>query len=339
MPSIVLTEPFQVSVADTPKPTPAAGEALLKMVYGGVCGSDLASYRGVSPYVSYPRTLGHEFSAEVVEVGDNPHGIRPGMLVTALPYFACGTCRGCRLGKPNACRNNQTMGVQREGAFSTWFTLPTERIYDGTGIDPRALALVEPFAISHHAVTQGKVGPGDKVLVFGAGAIGILAAVAARSRGAEAWIADISQEKLDRAVEQFGLDGGLNSANADEMSARVAELTGGDGFDVTIEAAGAAAAFEAAVEHTATLGRVVEVGVSSQRANFDQTMLQRKELTMVGSRGATAADFAACLALVREGDVDLTRLVTFETPAAEAPDAFTRLHRESAVVTKVLFRF
>lgn len=339
MPSIVLNEPFSVSVAESATPSVGQGEALLRMVFGGVCGSDLAAYRGTSAYVSYPRTLGHEFSAEVVEVGENPHGIRPGMLVTGLPYFACGRCRACRLDTPNACIHNETMGVQREGAFSTLFTLPTERIYDGTGIDPRALALVEPFSISYHAISQAKVEAGEKVLVFGAGAIGILAAVAAKSRGAEAYIADIAPDKVRTAVAAFGLDGGLDSGDPGALASRVGEITGGDGFDVTVEAAGAAPAFAAAVEHAGSLGRVVEVGVSTQSGPFNATVLQRKELVLVGSRGATAADFAATMELARSGFVDLTQLVTFEADAADAADALDRLHRESAVTTKALFRF
>ena len=105
-------------------PRPKEGEALLKMICGGICGSDLASYRGMSAYVSYPRTIGHEFAAEVVEVGDNVYGIKPGMIVTGNPYFNCGTCYSCRRGMVNCCVRNETMGVQREGAFSDYLTMP-----------------------------------------------------------------------------------------------------------------------------------------------------------------------------------------------------------------------
>ena len=119
MRAIVLPEPWKAVTAEREIPVPKQGEALLKMVCGGICGSDLASYRGQSAYVSYPRTIGHEFAAEVVEVGENPYGIKKGMLVTGNPYFNCGTCYSCRRGYVNACIHNETMGVQREGATTS----------------------------------------------------------------------------------------------------------------------------------------------------------------------------------------------------------------------------
>ena len=199
MKAIVITEPGKAVTDEQERPEAAKGEALLKMLVGGVCGSDLASFRGASAYVSYPRTIGHEFAAEVVAVEDNPYGIRPGMVVTGNPYFNCGKCYSCRRGFVNCCVNNQTMGVQREGAFSEYFTMPVERLYDGRGIAPESLALIEPFCISYHGVSRADVQPGDKVLVIGAGAIGILAGVAARSFGAEVHITDIAKDKLELA--------------------------------------------------------------------------------------------------------------------------------------------
>ena len=150
MNAVVISEPRRAAAQRIPIPTPQKGEALLKMLVGGVCGSDLASYRGQSAYVSYPRVIGHEFAAQVVEAEPNEYGITPGMIVTGNPYFNCGQCYSCRRGYVNACVNNQTMGVQREGAFSEYFTMPLERLYNGQGIPPEALALIEPFCISYH---------------------------------------------------------------------------------------------------------------------------------------------------------------------------------------------
>lgn len=336
---VVLTEPGLVQLVDAPIPTPEPGEALLRMRFGGVCGSDLASYRGISAYVSYPRVLGHEFSAEVVEVGANDHGITPGMLVTALPYFNCGVCFPCRRGRINACVANQTMGVQRDGAFSELFTMPIDRIYDGSNIDPRALALIEPFSISYHGVGRIPLGEGDRVLVFGAGAIGILATVSAKSRGARVYVTDISAVKVEAAVQNFGLDGGFVNDSPESLRANVERITGGDGFDATVEAVGLPAAFLGCVEATASGGHVVVIGVSKSSADFNPTELQRKELTVVGSRAATRSDFEATMALVRDRHVDLGPLVTREFSAQDAPQAFEDLDRNSADITKLLIRF
>lgn len=248
MRAIVLPEPWKAVTAEREIPVPKQGEALLKMVCGGICGSDLASYRGQSAYVSYPRTIGHEFAAEVVEVGENPYGIKKGMLVTGNPYFNCGTCYSCRRGYVNACIHNETMGVQREGAFSDYFTMPVERLFDGAGIDPKELALVEPFCISYHGVSRAELKPGDKVLIFGAGAIGILAGVAAKSFGAKAYITDIAEEKVKKAVNDFGLDGGFVNDSPEKLTEFIGTVTGGDGFDATVEAVGAPATFLACVK-------------------------------------------------------------------------------------------
>ena len=203
MRAIVIQSPWNAAAVEREIPRPKEGEALLKMICGGICGSDLASYRGMSAYVSYPRTIGHEFAAEVVEVGDNVYGIKPGMIVTGNPYFNCGTCYSCRRGMVNCCVRNETMGVQREGAFSDYLTMPVGRLYDGQGIDPKELALIEPFCISCHGVSRASVKPGDKVLVFGAGAIGILAGVAAKSFGARVYITDIAGERWKRRSGTF----------------------------------------------------------------------------------------------------------------------------------------
>ena len=182
MKAICIEEPGKVVVKDIDKPVRKPGEALLKMLYGGICGSDLGSYRGANAYVSYPRIPGHELAAEIVEIDENDKGLKPGMIVTCNPYFNCGSCYSCRRGLVNACTDNQTMGVQREGGFAEYITMPIERIYDGKGLPAKTLALIEPFCISWHGVSRADVKAGERVLVVGAGTIGVLAAVAAKAK-------------------------------------------------------------------------------------------------------------------------------------------------------------
>lgn len=339
MQSIMLHSPREIDVVDVPAPIPAAGEALLRMRFGGVCGSDLAAFLGTSAYISYPRTIGHEISAEVISIPENVDGIVAGDLVTVNPYFNCGECYPCRRDVLNACVNNQTMGVQREGAFGELFTIPAERVFAGSGIDARSLALIEPFSISFHGVSRADLTPGDRVLVFGAGAIGIFAALSAKSRGAKVWITDISQEKVDAAVANFGLDGGFVNNSQAAADAQIASITGGDGFDLTVEATGIAPVFVSAVNAAASRGTVLVIGVSKLGVDFNPTEIQRKELTILGSRGATRADFMATMALVRSGDVDLAPLISREVSAADAKLAFAEFERDYSQITKLLFRF
>ena len=183
MKAVVIKKPGEIELVEKEIPRLNKGEALLKIKYCGICGSDVATYTGNQPFATYPRIPGHEFSAEVVEVAEEDSPIKPGMIVTANPYFNCKKCYSCRRGKVNCCEDNQTMGVQRDGAFCEYVAMPVERIFPGNGIDAPILALVEPFSIGYHAIKRGSVKKGDNLLVIGAGPIGIFAAISAKMAG------------------------------------------------------------------------------------------------------------------------------------------------------------
>ena len=336
MKAIVITEPRKVEIREIEKPVRKEGEALLKLLYGGICGSDLNTFRGTSAYVSYPRIPGHEFSAEIVEIGENNSNLKVGDKVTCNPYFNCGTCYSCKRGLVNCCTSNQTMGVQREGAFAQYITMPLERIYKSE-IDPMELALVEPFCISQHGTTRGSVTKGDKVLVIGAGTIGVLAALSASLKGAEVYIADISPDKLEYA-KKFGVKGVVNSYKENAIEDAVAKFTNGDGFDVTIEAVGLASTFQQAIDAAAFGGRVVLIGVSKQHLDFDFTIIQRKELNVFGSRNAFKNDFMEIIELVKK-DTPLKDIVTNVYDAGDIEKAFTEFDANAGSMLKVVIDF
>lgn len=202
---VYIEEPERIQVLEREMPVPGPGEALLRIKYCGICGSDVATYTGNQPFTTYPRIPGHEFSAEIIEINGDAPGLKPGMVVTANPYFNCGQCYSCRKGKVNCCQQNQTMGVQRDGSFAEYVTMPIGRIIDGRGLPADLLALVEPFSISYHAVKRGEVSDHDKVLVVGAGPIGIFAMMAAKLRGATVYITDVLEKRLQLALEMGGM--------------------------------------------------------------------------------------------------------------------------------------
>ena len=278
MKTIIIPEPGKVEIIDTPMPAPKPGEALLKVLCGGICGSDLGTYRGTFAYASYPRIPGHEFSAEIVDVNGDAPNLKKGMVVTANPYFNCGKCYSCERGLVNCCEHNETLGAQRDGAFSEYVCIPVERIYDGKGLSPDVLAAIEPFCISYHgAVTRGKVKAGDKVLVIGSGTIGVLAAIAAKSQGAEVYISDVAEKKMNYAVETFGLNGGIFNDGTENFIKKCFETTNGHGFDVAIEAVGLPQTFQAAIDAAAFGANVVLIGVGKKNLDFNFTLLQKKE--------------------------------------------------------------
>lgn len=338
MKAIVIPEAGRVEIQERPMVSRKKGEALLKLLYGGVCGSDLGTYRGTNLYTAYPCVIGHEFSAEVVEVEPNEFGIKEGMLVTCNPYFNCGTCYSCRRGLVNCCTGNQTMGVQREGAFAEYISMPIERIYEANGIEPKLLALIEPFCISNHAVSRAAVKPGDRVLVMGCGTIGLLAAVSAKLHGGEVYISDISEDKLAYA-EKLGIDHTILNESKEKLMEAVLDATAGDYFDVCIEATGVPEAFINCIDAAAFQGRVVDVGVSKRNADFKYTEIQRKELNIMGSRAALKSDFIETINYVKSGKTDLSKIISREYAAADAKKAFEDLDKNSGSILKMIFKF
>ena len=348
MKAIYINAPGDVSIKEIDMPVRKKGEALLKLLYGGICGSDLGSYRGTFAYFSYPRIPGHEFSAEIVEIDENDRGLEKGMIVTCNPYFNCGGCYSCKSGVVNACMDNQTMGCQRDGAFCEYITMPIERIYDGRGLDAKVLAAIEPFCISYHGVQRAVIHKGEKVLVIGAGTIGVLAANAAKALGGEVWLCDVAEEKLRYANDTFGFAGTFVNSGADAFSKAVADVTGSiniggnevpNGFDVCIEAVGLPSTFQNCIDAAAFGGKVVLIGVGKKNLDFNFTLIQKKELNVYGSRNALPEDFIELIDLVGEGKVDLEKIVTNVYPFDEAPRAFEEFSRNSANMLKVMIDF
>lgn len=339
MKAMYINAPGQIEIKEAEMPVRKKGEVLLKLLYGGICGSDLGSYRGTFAYFDYPRTPGHEFSAEVIEADDdNSYGIKPGMIVTCNPYFNCGHCYSCEHGIVNACMDNQTMGVQREGAFQEYITMPVERVYDGKGLDAKTLAAIEPFCISYHGVSRAGVKEGDIVLVVGAGTIGVLAAIAAKARGAKVYIADVAAGKLKMA-EEFGVDGTILNSSPEEFEKQVAEITGGNGFDVTIEAVGLPSTFQNCIDGACFGGRMVLIGVGKKNLDFNFTMIQKKELNVFGSRNALKKDFLELIDLVKEGKAPLEKVITDVYAFRDAAQAFKDFSNNQGDMLKVMLDF
>ena len=345
MKAIYINAPGQVEIRDIPMPVRKKGEALLKLLYGGICGSDLGSYRGTFAYFSYPRIPGHEFSAEIVEIDENEYGLEKGMIVTCNPYFNCGHCYCCSRGIVNACMDNQTMGCQRDGAFCEYITMPLERIYDGKGLSPKALAAIEPFCISYHGVQRSGIQKGDKVLVVGAGTIGVLAANAAKALGGEVYLCDVAEEKLRYAMDTFGFAGTILNDHPGALEEATAKITGvaavggNYGFDVCIEAVGLPSTFQNCIDAAAFGGNVVLIGVGKKNLDFNFTLIQKKELNVYGSRNALKKDFVELIDLVKAGKVDLEKIVTHVYPFDEIATAMADFDRNGAKMLKVMIDF
>ncbi len=337
MKAITIAKPYEIKLADVAAPVVREGEALLRVLYCGICGADVASFTGNQPFTTYPRIPGHEFSAQVVSIPENDKGIKAGDIVTCNPYFNCGSCYACRKGLVNACTDNQTMGVQRDGAFCEYISMPVSRIIPGKGLNARQLALIEPFSISQHALTRCQVKPGDRLLIVGAGPIGLFALMAAKVKGAEVTVSDVLDGRLEMA-RAFGADHTVN-AQAENAAEQLRECNGGNGFDVCVEACGQSKTFLTCIEQAAQGANLILIGNGKTETTFLHSILLKKELNVFGSRNAYTTDFEALIDLVAAGKVDVMRMVSAVYEADDAAQAFDALTHNDGTLEKVLLRF
>lgn len=336
---VIIPEPGKVLIEDEPMPTPGPGEALVKVLYGGICGSDLGTYRGTFAYSVGPRIPGHEMAVKVLEVGPNDYGVEKDMLATFNPYFNCGKCFPCRTGHPNCCVNNQTMGAQRDGAFRLYLAIPVERLYRADGLDPRQTALIEPFCISYHGVKSANIQPGEKVLVVGAGTIGIMAMLSAKHFGGEVHVADVAPGKLELA-KKLGADGVFVNSSPEVFAECVAKTTNNDGFPVTVEAVGLPSTFMNCLEGLASTGRMILIGISKTGVkDFDFNIIQKKEAVLRGSRNAVRQDFMEVMQLIRDSGLQADDIVTNTYDFDNAAQAFKDFSEQAGSMLKVLIKF
>ncbi len=338
--AIKVMEPRKVVLESLPMPVRGPGEALVRVLWGGVCGSDFKVYLGKMNNVAYPRIGGHEFSFEILEIDANEQGLRPGSIATSTPYYGCGTCYCCRKGWFNCCQNNKTMGVGRDGGFRNYLTIPVSKICDGKGIPARSLAMVEPFANSLNLVKRIDVRRGETVLMFGAGPIGVFAMLAAKQRGAIVHLADVSDARLEFA-RTMGADGTVNLQRT-ALADYVKEQTGDEGFNVTVEAVGNGDVFKQCIDAVSFHGRVCVIGMTTTDYSFNHSIISFKEITLVGARNSNRQDFLDIIDDVSSGRFDiavLDRMATAEYPQKDAVRMFHELETTYTDNMKVLIDF
>lgn len=337
MKAIQIIKPGEIKVIEKEMPTPSQGEALLKVLYCGICGADVASYTGNQPFTTYPRIPGHEFSAQIVEIPENDKGLKAGDIVTCNPYFNCGECYACKRGIVNACHDNQTMGVQRDGSFREYITMPVERIIDGKGLSAKELALIEPFSISCHALSRAEIKQDDNLLIMGAGPIGLFALIKAKSMGANVLIADMLSSRLELA-KQFGADCIVNVKDVDLHTA-CSKFTNSNGFDVCVEACGAPETFLSCIDEAAHGANIILIGNGKRETTFVHSIILKKELNIFGSRNAYTKDFESLIDLVKSGNADIVKMISGVYGVENASSAFDALSHNDGSLAKLLINF
>ncbi|KEQ05683.1 L-idonate 5-dehydrogenase [Pseudorhizobium pelagicum] len=324
-----------LKVEDAPVPSPQAGEVLLKMAAGGICGSDLHYYQdgGFGPVrVREPIIPGHEASGHVEALGDGVSGLATGDLVAVNPSRPCGSCRFCREGLPIHCLDMQFMGSamrlpHAQGMFRDRLVVPAIQCH---AVGPEATAgeaaCAEPLAVCLHAVSRAGDLEGRRVLVTGAGPIGVLTVAAARHAGAqEIVVTDLADAALQRASAM----GATRTINVAKDAAALAAFEKDKGyFDVAFECSAAAPAIRSAIAAVRPRGLIVQVGVTGD-VSVPLNALVGKELQWVGSQRFDS-EFARAADLIGRREIDVRPIISHSFPITEAVAAFEQAGDRSA---------
>jgi threonine dehydrogenase-like Zn-dependent dehydrogenase len=316
MRALVIRKPGEAIVEDVPQSGPRPGQILLRVRMIGLCGSDLNSYRGKNPLVTYPRVPGHEIAATILQSHPSRPDLKPGTNVTLSPYTNCGKCSSCLRGRPNACQFNETLGVQRDGAMLDQIWMPAEKLYPAN-LSIKELCLVEPLTVGFHAVGRGRVRPSDIVAIFGCGGVGLGAVAASHFAGASTIAVDLDDQKLDIA-KSVGATYTINTAR-EPLHDRLQKLTENRGPDVVIEAIGLPDTFRAAVEEVAFTGRVVYIGYAKEPVAYETRLFVQKELDILGSRNALPEDFTRVIQMLETRAFPVEQAVGMIVPLEQAP--------------------
>ncbi len=331
---IVLEKPGQFLATDAPEPTPAPGEALVRVHRIGVCGTDLHAFAGKQPFFSYPRILGHELGVEVIDPGSDPHGLKPGDRCSVEPYINCGRCIACRRGKPNCCASLNVLGVHRDGGMRPFFAVPARKLHRSALLDYEQLALVETLGIGAHAIERAEPAKDDFVLVIGAGPIGLSVIQFAHVTGATLAVMDVSETRLAFCRDQLGVKHTVIAGP--DATAQLKAIGGGDLPTIVIDATGNPKSMAGTFELAAHGGRIVFVGLFQGDVTFNDPNFHRRELTLCGSRNALPRTFRDIIHLVESGRVDTKPWITHRFALADTPMVFPEKISGNPAVLKAI---
>jgi 2-desacetyl-2-hydroxyethyl bacteriochlorophyllide A dehydrogenase len=335
MKALICTKPGTFEYKDIVKPVLQAGQAIIKIKRIGICGTDLHAYEGTQPFFTYPRILGHELAADLVEA-DEADGFLPGEALTIIPYFNCGKCIACRNGKPNCCIDIKVCGVHIDGGMAEYLSVPSYSLVKSQGLSYDELALVEPLSIGAHGVRRANVQKDEFVLVIGAGPIGLGTMEFARIAGAKVIALDINENRLQFCKEKLKVDYRINASMEDTFS-RLKEITNGDMPAVVIDATGSQKAINNAFQYLAHGGRFVLIGLQKETISFSHPEFHKREATLMSSRNATKEDFFHVIESMKKGLVEPATYITHRVKFDGLKHVFeTWLHPSSGVIKAVV---
>lgn len=324
MKAAVIEERNSLHLREAAMPALQDGEALIKVKYCGICGSDIHVLRGEHPTAKFPVIPGHEFVGELVDIkGSGSQRYEVGDYVVAQPFFSCGNCEPCAKGEDNVCTDLRFMGAHTDGGFAQYVKVATRKMYRiPKDMDLQLAALTEPIAVAVHDVRRSGLQVGETALIIGGGPIGMLIAmIARRARARQVVISEISSYRR-KAAEDLGFvtvdptDSGFDRS--------IETLTEGKGFDVCFEVSGTKPGIATAVEKARITGTIVVVGMTKEPHPVDLSAVFAKELTIKGVRIHSQYSFIGAIELLKSGDLneEFKTMVSKVFPLEDVEEAF-----------------
>ena len=306
MRAIICNEPGKLAQIDIARPELKDGWVRIAVSHIGICGTDYHIFEGTHPMLQYPRIMGHELSAVVVD--PNGSDFNAGDQVVVNPYLHCGHCPACREGKTNCCETLSVIGVHSDGGMTEEIVMPAGNLYRADGLTLPQAAMVEFLAIGAHAVRRTEIKPGQRVLVVGSGPIGLGTAFFAKIAGGDVTVIDAAPDKVEITKAL-----GFRTFNVSELESSEFAAVKQSGFDAVLDATGSIRAMNASLFHVRSGGNYTLVGVIKGDLIWPDPEVHRRELTIRGSRNATKQDFDHVMDSIRKGLVPTDRLATHAT--------------------------
>lgn len=307
----VMTKPGDIEIREVSEPDHLEeNEIKLKIHKIGVCGSDIHVYHGKHPFTSYPVVQGHEYSGEVVAVGESVTTVKPGDKATARPQQVCGVCGPCKRGDYNICNNLKVEGFQAPGTAQDYFVIPEERVVKLPDVlTYEQGAMIEPAAVGAHSTQKAGDLKNKNVVVFGAGPIGNLVAQFVKARGAaKILITDVSDFRLSKAKE-CGIENTLN-VSKENLDDSIHKIFGDEGFEVAFECAGLEITLDQSIQLINKGGTIVVVAVYGENPRVNMAIVGDRELRLIGTLMYKHEDYLDAVRLIEAGKIKTAPLFT-----------------------------
>lgn len=341
MKKLVLTEFNRVELVEAPIPTPGPDQAVIRIKYAGICGSDLHVLAGLHPTAKPPLVMGHEACGELYAIQSARTDIEVGDMVCCHTVEPCNACEGCSSGRENLCDSVKIMGTSMDGVFAQYVLVDANRVIKfRAGVDERVAALVEPLTVGFHDIRRSGLQAGENVLISGAGPIGLVIGMLAKFSGA----ANVVMTEIDDTRIHIAKEFGFSVVNAarNDFAEICAQYSNGEGFDKIFEIAAVQSSFSTCVSQLKRGGVLVQVGMppAGKVFHLDINKLIYSECDLRGVRHHTMSDMQRAVKLINSGILNdqLMKLVSAIYPLERAKEALERA-RDDKSVLRVLIDF